>query len=111
MEANIHRFIDLLAFGLNIAGALITVWGAVIALYIFIRKEFWKRKVAVQMNDSLRVKLGSYLVLSLEFFIAADIIKTILTPTWESIGMLGAIVIIRTVLSYFLTKDLKDYSS
>ncbi|MCX5701173.1 MAG: DUF1622 domain-containing protein [Candidatus Omnitrophica bacterium] len=51
--------------------------------------------------------MGSYLVLGLEFFIAGDIIKTVITPTWDSVGILGAIVVIRTVLSYFLTKDLK----
>lgn len=45
--------------------------------------------------------------MALEFFIAGDIIKTIITPTWQALGILGVIVIIRTILSYFLTKDLK----
>jgi uncharacterized membrane protein len=76
----------------------------------FCRKELLKRAEAVRLNDSIRVKLGSYLVLALEFFIAADIVKTIITPTWESVGILGVIVVIRTVLSYFLTKDLKDFN-
>jgi len=48
--------------------------------------------------------------LALEFFIAADIVSTIITPTWERLGVLGAIVAIRTVLSYFLSKDLKDFA-
>jgi uncharacterized membrane protein len=61
----------------------------------------------MQLNETIRIRLGGYLVLALEFFIAGDIIKTIITPTWESLGILGAIVVIRTVLSYFLTMDLK----
>lgn len=106
----LHAVIDLISFSLNIVGALIAIWGTVIALFAFVRKEMLKRAEAVRLNDSLRIKLGSYLVLALEFFIAADIVRTIITPTWESIGILGAIVVIRTILSYFLTKDLKDFS-
>jgi uncharacterized membrane protein len=105
----IHAIINTVSFTLNIVGALITLWGTLIALFAFVRKEVLKRAEAVRLNDSIRIKLGSYLVLALEFFIAADIVKTIITPTWESLGILGAIVIIRTVLSYFLTKDMKDF--
>lgn len=101
--------IDTVSFVLNIVGALIVIWGTLIATVAFCRKEMFKRTEAVRLNDSIRVKLGSYLVLALEFFIAGDIIKTIITPTWESVGILGVIVVIRTILSYFLTKDLKDF--
>ncbi|MFH0838730.1 MAG: DUF1622 domain-containing protein [Candidatus Omnitrophota bacterium] len=103
-----HRIIDVTCFVLNIVGALITIWGTLIALFAFVRKELLKREEAVRLNDSIRIKLGSYLVLALEFFIAADIVRTIITPTWESVGILGVIVVIRTVLSYFLTKDMKN---
>ena len=105
----IHAVINTISFTLNIVGALITLWGTLVALFAFVRKEVLKRAEAVRLNDSIRIKLGSYLVLALEFFIAADIVRTIITPTWESLGILGAIVIIRTVLSYFLTKDMKDF--
>lgn len=103
-------WIDGVSFALNVVGALVTLWGSAVALYAFVRKEFLKRAEAVRLNDSIRIKLGSYLVLALEFFIAADIVRTIITPTWQSLGILGVIVVIRTVLSYFLTQDLKDFS-
>lgn len=102
-----HNIINVTSTTLNIIGALITIWGIIISLFEFLKKEILKRKEAVQLNEAIRIKLGSYLVLALEFFIASDIIKTIITPTWQSLGILGAIVIIRTILSYFLTKDLK----
>jgi uncharacterized membrane protein len=105
-----HAIIDAVSFVLNIVGALIAIWGTLVATVAFCRKEMFKRAEAVRLNDSIRVKLGSYLVLALEFFIAGDIIKTIITPTWESVGILGVIVVIRTILSYFLTKDLKDFT-
>jgi len=103
----LHEAINIVSFSLSIIGALITIWGIIISLVEFIKKEFSCKEDCIKYNEFIRIKLGSYLVLALEFFIAGDIIKTIITPTWESLGVLGAIVVIRTVLSYFLTKDLK----
>ncbi len=102
-----HNVINAASFILNIIGALITIWGIIVSLMEFLKKEIFNRKESIRLNESIRIKLGSYLVLALEFFIAGDIVKTIITPTWESLGILGAIVVIRTILSYFLTKDLK----
>jgi len=102
-----HRFINIVCLSLSIIGAAITIWGIIASLMEFVKKEFFCKDDCVKHNELIRIKLGSYLVLALEFFIASDIIKTIITPTWEVLGVLGAIVVIRTVLSYFLTKDLK----
>ena len=49
---------------------------------------------------------GIWLVLGLEFELAADIVKSVVTPTWLETGQLAAIAIIRTFLNYFLEKDL-----
>jgi len=102
-----HSVINAAGFALNAIGALITIWGILISLLEFVKKELTRKGDCLKCNEVIRLKLGSYLVLALEFFIAGDIIKTIITPTWEGLGVLGAIVIIRTILSYFLTKDLK----
>jgi len=103
----LHKIVYNIDLLLNIVGALIIIWGAIISLLNFIRTEIGDRNKTMQLNEIVRIRLGGYLVLALEFFIAGDIIKTIITPTWESLGILGAIVVIRTVLSYFLTMDLK----
>ncbi len=102
-----HNVINAISFSLNIIGAVITIWGIVTSLFEFLRKELSRREDCLKCNELIRIKLGSYLVLALEFFIAGDIIKTIITPSWEGLGILGVIVVIRTILSYFLTKDLK----
>jgi uncharacterized membrane protein len=102
-----HSVINSISFSLNIIGALITIWGIIVSLFEFLKKEILNRAEAVKLNEVIRIRLGSYLVLALEFFIAGDIVKTIVTPSWESLGILGVIVVIRTILSYFLTKDLK----
>jgi len=52
--------------------------------------------------------LGKYLVLALEFQVGADILSTAIAPSWEQIGKLGAIALIRTMLNYFLTRELAE---
>lgn len=103
-----HSIVNVVSLSLNVLGALITVWGVLISSVEFLRKELNRQEECLKCNEVIRIKLGSYLVLALEFFIASDIIKTIITPTWQGLGILGAIVIIRTILSYFLTKDIKE---
>jgi uncharacterized membrane protein len=105
--AALHDFINTISLVLNVIGSLIIIAGVIISLIDLVRKEVIARQETVAANESIRIKLGSYLVLGLEFFIAGDIIRTIVTPTWEGVGILGAIVVIRTILSYFLTKDLR----
>ena len=51
---------------------------------------------------------GVWLLLGLEFALAADIIGSVVSPTWQDIGELGAIAVIRTFLNYFLEKDLES---
>jgi uncharacterized membrane protein len=58
------------------------------------RKAIWRR-------------FGVWLLLGLEFALAADIIGSVVSPTWEDIGQLGAIAVIRTFLNYFLERDLE----
>jgi uncharacterized membrane protein len=59
------------------------------------RKAIWRR-------------FGTWLLLGLEFELAADIIGSVISPTWQDIGELGAIAVIRTFLNYFLERDLKE---
>ena len=59
------------------------------------RKAIWRR-------------FGMWLLLGLEFELAADIIGSVLSPSWQELGQLGAIAVIRTFLNYFLEKDLES---
>ena len=59
------------------------------------RKAVWRR-------------YGVWLLLGLEFALAADIIGSVVSPTWQDIGELGAIAVIRTFLNYFLERDLES---
>jgi uncharacterized membrane protein len=54
----------------------------------------------------LRVSFGSWLVLALEFQLGSDILSTTIAPSFEELGQLAIIAAIRTLLNYFLQKDL-----
>jgi uncharacterized membrane protein len=55
-------------------------------------------------------KFALWIVLALEFALAADIVRTAIAPTWDDIGRLGAIALIRTALNYFLERDMEEFS-
>jgi uncharacterized membrane protein len=53
-----------------------------------------------------QIGLGRWLTLSLELTLAADIVGTIVAPSWDEIGKLAAIIVLRTALNYFLAKEM-----
>lgn len=57
------------------------------------------------------VRFGRWLIAALTFQLAADIIGTAIAPSWQEIGKLGAIAVIRTFLDFFLERDLADVRS
>lgn len=90
-------------------GVAVVLWGS---LEGFVRLLYrgWQvltRQDAVQELSRIRLAIGEKMVLGLEFFLAGDIIQTIVVPTWESLGILGGIVGIRTVIVYFLGRETK----
>ncbi len=78
--------------------------GLVVALYFLIRTIITEQK---RQYIKLRLSLGRFLVVALELQLAADIIGTAIAPSWEQIGQLAAIALIRTFLNYFLNKEIE----
>ncbi len=90
-------------------GAAVVVWGVIEAIVSFVRlKSSRVREDAVSRSETIRQHLGAHLLLGLEIFIAADIISSAVSPSWEKVGILVSIVGVRTVLSYFLRMELKQ---
>ena len=59
---------------------------------------------------SVWTAFAGWIILALEFALAADIVRTAIAPTWDDIGRLAAIAVIRTGLNYFLEKDLGEFN-
>lgn len=98
------------SFGIGVLGVLVIVFGVVSALLRFARSEF-RSAQGVNVDEArrqLRHLLGYYLLLGLEFLIAADIIETLMKPSVQDLIVLGTIIVIRTVISYSLNAELKS---
>ena len=76
----------------------------------FLRNEIKRFNGTYTINNirQLRADFGSYLLLGLEFLIASDILKTVVDPTLDELAILGGVVVVRTVLSVFLNKEIKE---
>jgi uncharacterized membrane protein len=105
MEELAKRTAIYLSLGVEMLGTVVIA----IALFQFLAAYLPAQFRAQQQtaNRKLRVRFGSSLTLALELLLAADILRTAVAPTWEEIGKLAAIAAIRTVLNYFLERELQ----
>jgi uncharacterized membrane protein len=98
-------WIDYLATAIEFAAAgvigLAAVEAVVRALPLFLR-----RQIPLDAKLDIRLALGRWLALGLEFTLAADILRTAVAPTWREIGQLAAIAVLRTGLNYFLEREI-----
>jgi uncharacterized membrane protein len=97
----------LIATAIEVLGVAVIVVGALLASARFLRRGFglnsWN-----EAYERFRADLGRGILLGLEFLVAGDIIGTVaVAPTFESLGVLAAIVLIRTFLSFSLEVEIE----
>lgn len=85
-------------------GALIVAIGVCVAVYQLLRAII---RGETEDYNQIRLVLARYLALALEFQLGADILSTAISPSWEQIGKLGAVAVIRTGLNYFLMREME----
>lgn len=95
---------------ISIISVAVVIYGVLNALIAFIKTEFlrFKGKYSILRVRVIRADLGTYLLLSLELLIAADVIKTILEPGLQELIILAGVVLLRTILSFFLNKEIQE---
>jgi uncharacterized membrane protein len=104
MEELLITAVDYLRLAVEAIGAAIVGFGALAAAFRYLLSVVGIRDYT---NSEIRLYLGNFLALGLEFQIGADILSTAVAPTLDEVVLLGAIVVIRTVLNYFLWKELE----
>lgn len=107
------HFLDLLAAVISVTSLLIVTYGALIGIISFLKNEIRRFTGGYSITNirKLRATFGTYLLLGLEFLIASDILKTVLEPTLNELALLGGIVVLRTILSVFLSDLLEQSKS
>lgn len=106
MNSHITHAVDIFALFVGLVWVVVIVVGVIHGLQHFIALEMWS-KSKYTTHNAIRYSLGVYLLLGLEFLVAADILETVFKPSMEQLGVLAGIVIIRTLLNYFLNKELE----
>ncbi|RYY17834.1 DUF1622 domain-containing protein [Methylobacterium sp. WL30] len=112
MEETIKTFTVWLAIGTEAAAALIigfaTLEATVFALLLFLPASLRRSDDdgPQAAKEQVRLRLGRWLAVALEFELGADILRTAVAPTWSEIGQLAAIAAIRTLLNYFLQQEI-----
>ncbi|SCK10047.1 Uncharacterized membrane protein [Streptomyces sp. WMMB 714] len=104
-EPDLREAIGVLVRVVETAGALIIFVGACWAFGRFIAAVVRGRGRAEGFNR-IRLTLGRFLVLGLEFQLAGDVLRTAVAPSFTEIGQLAAIAAIRTALNYFLSREI-----
>ena len=104
VEASIINAVQWLRLAVEMTGALVIGLGIVTAAYQFTGTL---RRRETDYN-TVRLTLARYLALALEFQLGADILSTAIAPSWDQIGKLGAIAVIRTGLNYFLMREMRE---
>lgn len=101
---------ELVKTGTRLLGIIVDAAAAMIIAHAIIRALVAYARLIVQHGTDkmeIRLTLGKSLALALEFLLAADILRTAVAPNWDDIGKLAAIATLRTLLNYFLERELK----
>ena len=111
MEEMLKGIAEKIALAVELIAALLIAYGALEALVrLILPKPREQTNVRFARRREVFLRFGVWMLLGLEFELAADIVRSAISPSWTAIGQLGAIAAIRTFLNYFLEKDIEELS-
>jgi len=104
------KILNMVVTVINLMGVTVVLWGFIVAATGFIKLKLHHHTSLYFLKEANKIRaiLGTYILFGLEFMIAADIIHTFIRPTQEDLIVLGTIVAIRTVISYFLGREVDE---
>ena len=105
IEGNIIVLVQWLKLGIETVGVVLVATGVCVAIAQLARVLIARQPT--EFTD-IRLTLARYLALALEFELGADILGTAVSPSWDQIGKLGAVAVIRTGLNFFLSMEMRQ---
>ena len=107
---SVVRILETLAFVTGCVSMVVVLYGTLVSFLSFLKNEIRRisGKFSYQRIRVLRADLGTYLLFGLEILIASDVLKTIIEPSFMELGILAGIVVLRTVLSVFLNREINE---
>src|SRR5262245_49527015 len=109
LEELFKNYAGLVALMVEAIAAIVIAFGAIQAVFRLLNPAGKDPAQPFRRRKLIWLGFGVWLLLGLEFELAADIVRTAISPSWTEIGQLGAIAVIRTFLNYFLERDVERY--
>ncbi|MEW2706257.1 DUF1622 domain-containing protein [Streptomyces koyangensis] len=110
-ESALHRAVDLTVRLVEFGGAAVifigALWAFVQFLLLGVRRGRPRNARPIAGFNRIRLSLGRFLALGLEFQLAGDVLRTAIAPGFDQIGQLAAIAAIRTGLNFFLGREIE----
>jgi uncharacterized membrane protein len=104
-EEQVQFYVEWLRLLVEALGAFVIAMGFVVVVIGLVKHATIYQQAGF---TPIRLSFARFLTLALELQLAADILSTSVAPSWDRIGKLGAIAIIRTALNFFLSREMKD---
>jgi uncharacterized membrane protein len=105
----IHSIVEWLALAVDVVASLIMVWAFLVAVYGFVMGSFGGTPAErIRLLQVVRCGLGIKLVFALELMIISDLLHTVVSRTMDDLLFLGALVLIRTIVAYFLNREIQE---
>ncbi len=106
MEELLAQVVNVLVTVVEACGAAVIIVGAVWAFARFVWVGLRRRDTGAFVP--VRLTLGRFLALGLEFQLASDVLRTAVAPSFRELGQLAAVAAIRTALNYFLSREIAE---
>jgi uncharacterized membrane protein len=108
LESQFSEIASYIALVIEAGAVLVVAFGALQAI-LGVVGSILRRSADELTGREIWLKFATWILLALEFALAADIVRTAVAPTWEDISKLAVIASIRTMLNYFLAKDIAEF--
>jgi uncharacterized membrane protein len=108
LESQFSEIASYIALVIEVGAVLVVAFGALQAI-LGVVGSILRRSADELTGREIWLKFATWILLALEFALAADIVRTAVAPTWEDISKLAVIASIRTMLNYFLAKDIAEF--
>ncbi len=109
METLVETLNTYVQYTCQILAIFVICTGIVKALWTFVKDALFDALAAEAIKES-RLELGHAFSLGLGFLIGSSILSSSISPSWDDIGKLAAVIVIRTVLNYFLLQEIKNHN-
>jgi uncharacterized membrane protein len=108
LEDQFKEIAGFIALAIEAAAVIVVSYGAIQALAGVVGSAF-SRSTDEMRGREIWLRFATWILLALEFALAADLVRTAVAPTWDDISKLAVIATIRTMLNYFLAKDIAEF--